>query len=104
MNLVLRMLKLFTEKITEILFCNATNKFCCLLLEDVFPGLSLSPSLSLVPALSLAGLLLAVRPLYRARSMASFLFFQSLEPSSGTNRTSLRAQEFPLPGQEPCGT
>ncbi len=29
--------------------------------------------------------------------MASFLFFQSLEPSSGTNRTSLRAQEFPLP-------
>lgn len=33
----------------------------------------------------------------RARSMASFLFFQSLEPSSGTNKTSLRAQEFPLP-------
>lgn len=33
----------------------------------------------------------------RARSIASFLFFQSLEPSSGTNRTSLRAQEFPLP-------
>lgn len=58
------MLKRFTEKITEILFCNATNKLCCLLPEDVCPGLSLSPFLSLVPALSLAGLSLAVRPLY----------------------------------------
>lgn len=33
----------------------------------------------------------------RARSIISFLFFHSLDPSSGTKRTSLRAHEFPLP-------
>lgn len=33
----------------------------------------------------------------RALSIISFLFFHNFEPSSGTNRTSLRAHEFPLP-------
>ena len=57
---------------------------------------SLSLSLSRSRSFSLRSLALCSTSL-RALSITSFLFFHSLEPSRGTKRTSLRAQEFPLP-------
>lgn len=59
-------------------------------------SLSLSLSLSRSLSFSLRSRALCSTSL-RALSMASLRFFQSLEPSSGMKRTSLRAHEFPVP-------
>lgn len=59
---------------------------------------SLSRSRSLSRSLSFSLMSLArCSTSLRALSITSFLFFHNLEPSNGTKRTSLRAQELLLP-------